>query len=142
MLLSKLSLVPRPQTNTIPSLIPRPSPKSGKRVWCSERHFLSHGVGPYFIKNVITAFSNPELEFLTSQVHMDYTTQPGLQNLEIAAESIHYNNYTGQNCHEMSMESSVMVFFMGHKIPMTIALLYLSYESVNYEKPIISFLLV
>ena len=33
-----------------PSLVPRPSPKSGKRVWCSERHFLSHGAGPYFLK--------------------------------------------------------------------------------------------
>jgi len=24
-------------------LVPRPSPKSEKRVWCSEQHFLSHG---------------------------------------------------------------------------------------------------
>ena len=38
------------------SLVPRPSPKSGKRVWCSERLFLSHGVGSNGIKNVIIAF--------------------------------------------------------------------------------------
>ena len=46
------------------SLVPRPSPKSRKRVWCSEWHFLSHGAGPYFVENVIIAFLNPELEFL------------------------------------------------------------------------------
>ena len=46
------------------SLVPRPSPKSRKRVWCSERYFLSHGVGPYFVKNVIFEFLYPELKFL------------------------------------------------------------------------------
>ena len=34
----------------------RPSLKNGKRVWCSEQHFLSHRAGPYFVKNVIIAF--------------------------------------------------------------------------------------
>ena len=69
------------------SLVPRPSPKSGKRVWCSERQFLSHGAGPYFVKNVIIAFLYPELEFLTPQ-SIWTTTQPGLQKLETAAKSI------------------------------------------------------
>ena len=36
--------------------MPRPSPKSGKRVWCSERLFLSHGAWSNGIKNVIIAF--------------------------------------------------------------------------------------
>ena len=60
--------------------VPRPSPKSGKRVWCSERQFLSHGAGPYFVKNIIIAFLYPELEFLTSQ-SIWTTTEPGLQKL-------------------------------------------------------------
>ena len=67
------------------SLVPRPSPKSGKRVWCSERQFLSHGAGPYFVKNVIIAFLYPELEFLTPQ-SIRTTTQPGFQKLETAAK--------------------------------------------------------
>jgi len=66
------------------SLVPRPSPKRRKRVWCSERHFLSHGAGPYFVKNVIIAFFNLELKFLTPQ-SIWTTTQPGLQKLETAA---------------------------------------------------------
>ena len=70
-----------------PSLVPRPSPKSGKRVWCSERQFLSHGAGPYFVKNFIIAYLYPELEFLTPQ-SIRTTTQPSLQKLETAAESI------------------------------------------------------
>ena len=45
-----------------------------------------------------------------------------------------------QKINEMSMESYVMVFFVGHKVPMTIAFLYISYESVakltTYEKPL------
>ena len=69
------------------SLVPRPSPKSGKRVWCSERQFLSHGAGPYFVKNVMIAFLYPELEFLTPQ-SIWTTAQPGLQKLETAAKSI------------------------------------------------------
>ena len=69
------------------SLVPRPSPKSGKRVWCSEQHLMSHGVGPYFIKNVIIAFLNLEVEFLTPQ-YIWTTTQPDLQTLKIAAKSI------------------------------------------------------
>ena len=69
------------------SLVPRPSLKSGKRIWCSERQFLSHGAGPYFVKNVIIAFLYPELEFLTPQ-SIWTTTQPGLQKLETAAKSI------------------------------------------------------
>ena len=69
------------------SLVPRPSLKSGKRVWCSERQILSHGVGPYFVKNVIIAFLHLELEFLMPQ-SIWTTTQPGLQKLETAAESI------------------------------------------------------
>ena len=35
---------------------PDPSPKSGKRVWCSERLLLSHGAGSNGVKNVIIAF--------------------------------------------------------------------------------------
>ena len=42
----------RPKT----SLVPRPSPKSGKRVLCSEWLFLSHGAGSNGIKNAIIAF--------------------------------------------------------------------------------------
>ena len=39
------------------SLVPRPLPrKVEKRVWCSERHFLSLGVGLNSVKNVIIAF--------------------------------------------------------------------------------------
>ena len=72
---------------SIRSLVPRPSPKSGKRVWCSERHFLSHGAGPYFVKNVIIALLNLELEFLMPQ-SIWTTTQPGLQKLVTAAKSI------------------------------------------------------
>ena len=71
----------------LPSLIPRPSPKSGKRVWFSERQFLSHGAGPYFVKNIIIAFLYLELEFLTPE-SIWTTTQPGLQKLETAAKSI------------------------------------------------------
>ena len=35
---------------------PDPSQKSGKKVWCSERLFLSHEAGSNDIKNVIIAF--------------------------------------------------------------------------------------
>ena len=53
-------------SNSYPSLVPRPSPKkSGKRVWCSEQHFLSHGVELYFVKNVIIAFLKLVFKFLT-----------------------------------------------------------------------------
>jgi len=69
------------------SLVPRPFLKIGKRVWCSERHFLSHGAWPYFVKNVIIAFSNLELEFRTPQ-SIWTTIQPGLQKLEMVAKSI------------------------------------------------------
>ena len=43
-------------TRLSPSLVPRPSTKSGKRVWCSERLFLSHGAGSNGVINVIIAF--------------------------------------------------------------------------------------
>ena len=46
------------------SLMPRPLP--GKRVWCSEWHFLSHGVGAYGVKNVIFPFYIWDLSFLTT----------------------------------------------------------------------------
>ena len=69
------------------SLVPRPSPKRGKRVWCSERQFLSHGAGPYFVKNVIIAFLYPELEFLTPQ-SIWTTKQPGLQKLGTAENGL------------------------------------------------------
>ena len=74
-------------TLPIPSLIPRPSPKSGKRVWCSEWHFLSHEAGPYFVRSVIIVFLNPEVEFLTPQ-SIWTTIQPSLQKLEMATMSI------------------------------------------------------
>ena len=48
------SLIPRPLS--LSSLVPRPSPKSRKKVWCSEQLFLSHGAGSNSIKNVIIAF--------------------------------------------------------------------------------------
>ena len=63
------------------SLVPRPSLKSGKRIWCSERHFFSHGAGPYFIKNVKIVLLNLELKFLMSQ-SVWTTTQPGLQKAQ------------------------------------------------------------
>jgi len=44
-------------------------------------------VGPYFVKNIIIAFLYPELEFLTPQ-SIWTTTQPSLQKLKTAAESI------------------------------------------------------
>ena len=69
------------------SLVPRPSLKSGKRIWCSERHFFSHGAGPYFIKNVKIVLLNLELKFLMSQ-SVWTTTQPGLQKLKTAVKSI------------------------------------------------------
>jgi len=69
------------------SLVPRPLLKSRKRVWCSERHFLSHGAGPYFVKNVIIAFLNPVVEFLMPQ-SIWTTTQPDLQKLEMVTKSI------------------------------------------------------
>jgi len=68
-----LRFEPGSESGSKSSLVPRLSPKSGKRVWCSERHFLSHGAGPYFIKNVIIAFLNPEVEFLIPQ-SIDYYT--------------------------------------------------------------------
>jgi len=40
-------------------------------------------VGPYFVKNVIIAFLNLELKFLTPQ-SIWTTTQPSLQKLETA----------------------------------------------------------
>ena len=58
---------PGSESGSKSSLVPRPSMKSGKRVWCSEQHFLSHGAGPYLIKNIIIAFLNPEVEFLMPQ---------------------------------------------------------------------------
>ena len=64
--LGSLSLDPM-QTQPTRKLVSFPdpqSPKSSKRVWCSERHLLSHGVGPCFVKNVL---SNLELEFLMPQ---------------------------------------------------------------------------
>ena len=45
---------------------------------------MSHGAGPYFIKNVIIAFLNLEVKFLMPQ-SIWTTTQPGLQKLETAA---------------------------------------------------------
>jgi len=47
---------PGSESGSKSSLVPRPSTKSGKRVWCSEQHFLSHGAGSYLIKNIIIAF--------------------------------------------------------------------------------------
>ena len=44
-------------------------------------------MGPYFVKNVIIAFLNPEVEFLTPQ-SIWTTTQPDLQKLEMATKSI------------------------------------------------------
>jgi len=41
----------------------------------------------YFVKNVIIAFLNPELEFLMPQ-SIWTTTQPSLQKLETAAKSV------------------------------------------------------
>ena len=46
-----------------PSLAPIP-PKSGRRVWCFERHFSSHGAGP-MRKEAINAFDIRDLSFLT-----------------------------------------------------------------------------
>ena len=46
---------------------------------------MSHGAGPYFVKNVIIAFYNPEVDFLTPQ-SIWTTTQPGLQKLKMAAK--------------------------------------------------------
>ena len=51
---------------------PDPFPKSGKRVWCSERLFLSHGAGSNGVINVIIAFPmhcihiRSRAQFLTS----------------------------------------------------------------------------
>ena len=42
----------------------------------------THGAGSYFVKNVILAFLNPEVEFLMPQFIWT-TTQPGLQKLEM-----------------------------------------------------------
>jgi len=47
---------------------------------------MSHGAWPYFVKNVIIAFLNTDLEFLMPQ-SIWTTTQPGLQKLETAAKS-------------------------------------------------------
>jgi len=49
------------------SFVPRPFQKSGKSVWCSEWHFLSHGARLYFVKNVIIACLYLELKFLMPQ---------------------------------------------------------------------------
>ena len=48
------SLIPRPSSRVVSC--PDPSPKSGRRVWCSEWLFLSHRVGSNAVKNVIIAF--------------------------------------------------------------------------------------
>ena len=57
---SLTSLSVRAVNGTIPAfhiVCPQTPPlKSGKRVWCSERHFLSHGAESNGIKNVIIAF--------------------------------------------------------------------------------------
>ena len=47
------------------SLIPRP--KSGKGVWCSERHFLSHRA--YGIKNVMITFTSGDRLFWQLLLH-------------------------------------------------------------------------
>ena len=69
------------------SLVPGPSSGSRKRVWCSELHILSHGVGPYSVKNVIfksknviITFLSLELEFLMGR-RMSIDTQ-GLGELD------------------------------------------------------------
>jgi len=82
-----LRLEPGSESGPKSSLVPRPSPKSGKRVWCSDRYFSLHGAGPYFVKNVIIAFLSPEVEFLMPQ-SIWTTTQPGLQKLEMAVKSV------------------------------------------------------
>ena len=51
---------------------PDPSRKSGKRVGCSEQHFLSHGVDLYLVKNVIIFKSG--IQVSDTSVHMDYNT--------------------------------------------------------------------
>ena len=54
-------------------------------------HFLSHGAGLYFVKNVIIAFLNPEVEFLMSQFIWT-TTHPGLQKLEMATIRVYWDS--------------------------------------------------
>ena len=50
--------------------MPRLSPKSGKRVWCSERLFLSHGVWSNGIKNAIIAFRHALHAACTKLCHL------------------------------------------------------------------------
>jgi len=47
--------------------------------------------GPYFVKNVLIAFLNPELQFLMPQ-SIWTTTQPGLQKLKPAATVVKHCN--------------------------------------------------
>ena len=61
-----LSLDPM-QTQPTRKLVSFPDPPRKAVRGSGVQHFLSHGVGPYCIKNVIIALSNPELEFLTPQ---------------------------------------------------------------------------
>jgi len=62
------------QCNWTVSLIPRPFPKlKRERGWYSGWHFLSHGVGPYVIKNCIFKSSTRVSD---ASLHMDYYTGP------------------------------------------------------------------
>ena len=75
-------------------------PQKNSKTWCHDRLYdegatlnivrvglLVTWAGPYFIKNVIIAFLNPEVEFLTPQ-SIWTTTQLSLQKLEMATKSI------------------------------------------------------
>ena len=68
------------------SLIPRPStlPEKQKEGLVFVVILLSHGAGPYFIKNVIIGFLNVELE----PPCIWTTTQPHLQMLKMTTKFI------------------------------------------------------
>ena len=69
------SLVPRLFPPPVLDLVSFPNPpKKWKRVWCSEWHFLSNGVGPYIVRhNCIFKYGTWVSDAL---VHMDYYIAP------------------------------------------------------------------
>ena len=67
------SLIPRPHGRIVS--FPDPPRKAKRGSGVLSKHFLSHGAGPYFVKNVIIAFLYLHgTQVSDTSVYMDYYT--------------------------------------------------------------------